>query len=715
MFTGQCIKLSRLDGDIAQLVFDRQGDAINKLDRATLLELARVVALLAADSSIRGVLVSSAKDKFIVGADIKEFGELFSRDDSALDAHMKWANQIFCDFEDLPVPSVVAINGMALGGGLEFALSGTLRMMADDALIGLPEVSLGLFPGYGGTVRLARLAGAEVAVDWIVSGKPRRAAEALAGGVVDAVSPPNLLLPQAMALLRQAISGETDANACRQKKLGGLPGDKASRDAVFSHALARLSKSIGQHQPAAQMAVEAMAQGADCVRDGALDHERQALIRVAKTQAADAMIQAFRNQQALKKLFNRHRANARPVKAAAVLGAGIMGGGIAFTSASKGVPVRLKDISQGQLDLGMAEASKQIGRQIKNGRLSEDKGQKVLASILPQLDYAGFADRDVVVEAVVENLSVKHAVLAELETAVGPNTIIASNTSSLRIDEIAAPLQRPENFVGMHFFNPVPVMALVEIIKGSRTSEVAVSTAVDYAVTMGKTPIVVQDCPGFLVNRILTPYVRAFIDLLADGVDFVRIDRVMEDFGWPMGPAYLMDVVGIDTGCHVFDVISAGYPEHMPKQERNALAVMVANKRYGQKNGIGFYRYENDPNGKPKKTVAEDSYQLLKSIQSAQPKEVSDQEISERMMLSSILEAARALEDGVVATAGELDVAMLLGIGYPQYLGGPLKYADWLGLAKIVELGEKYAHLGPQYRVTEKIRDMAAGGVGFYR
>jgi 3-hydroxyacyl-CoA dehydrogenase/enoyl-CoA hydratase/3-hydroxybutyryl-CoA epimerase/enoyl-CoA isomerase len=266
----------------------------------------------------------------------------------------------------------------------------------------------------------------------------------------------------------------------------------------------------------------------------------------------------------------------------------------------------------------------------------------------------------------------------------------------------------------MHFFNPVPVMALVEIIKGSRTSEVAVSTAVDYAVTMGKTPIVVQDCPGFLVNRILTPYVRAFIDLVADGVDFVRIDRVMEEFGWPMGPAYLMDVVGIDTGCHVFDVISAGYPEVMPIQKNNALAVMVANKRYGQKNGIGFYRYENDPNGKPKKMVAEDSYQLLTSIHPTLPKAVSDEEIIERLMLSSILEAARALEDGVVATAGELDVAMLLGIGYPQYIGGPLKYADWLGMPKVVELGEKYGYLGPQYRVTDKIRAMAVSGERFY-
>ncbi|MBL8404251.1 MAG: fatty acid oxidation complex subunit alpha FadB [Dechloromonas sp.] len=714
MFSGQTIKLNRLDGGIAHLVFDRQGDSINKLDRKTLEELESVVALLTGDSSLRGVLVSSAKDKFIVGADITEFGELFSRDESALDAHMQWANRIFCDFEDLSVPSVIAINGMALGGGLEFALNGTLRVMADNAQIGMPEVSLGLFPGYGGTVRLSRLGGAEVAVDWIASGKPRRAAEALAAGVVNAVSPPDLLLARAGDFLLQAISGEIELSVCRQKKLGPLAGDKASLEAVFSYAQARLAKCMTLHQPAAAMAIEAMAKGAGAGRDDALDIERQALIRVAKTQAAGAMIQVFLNQQALKKLFNRHRANARPLKAAGVLGAGIMGGGIAFTSALKGIPVRLKDISQGQLDLGVAEAKKQVGRQIKNGRMSKEKGQQVLASIEPQLDYTGFGDRDVVVEAVIENLQIKHAVLADLEGRVGPDTVIASNTSSLRIDEIAELLRRPENFVGMHFFNPVPVMALVEIIKGSRTSDVAVSTAVDYAVTMGKTPIVVQDCPGFLVNRILTPYVRAFIDLVADGVDFVRIDRVMEEFGWPMGPAYLMDVVGIDTGCHVFDVISAGYPAVMPIQQNNALAVMVANKRYGQKNGIGFYRYEIDPAGKPKKTLAEDSYSLLKSIQISSPKAVSDQEIVERMMLSSILEAARALEDGIVATPGELDVAMLLGIGYPQYLGGPLKYAGWLGLAKIVELGEKYAHLGPQYWVTDKIRAMAVSGERFY-
>lgn len=714
MFSGQYIQLTRLDGEIAHLVFDRQGDVINKLDKPTLLEFEQTIRLLEAASDIKGILVSSAKDKFIVGADIKEFGELFSRDDAALSAHMQWANRLFCRFEDLAQPSVVAINGLALGGGMELALSGLLRVMAEDAQIGVPEVSLGLFPGYGGTVRLSRLAGVQAAVDWVASGKPHRASEALAIGVVDALSPPDSLLASARSLLQRVVSGELDQRPLYQRKEGPVSGEPQANVRILAEALAKQAKALAAHQPAAAQAIEAMSRGLTLDRDQALDEEGRVFVRVAKTQAASSMIQAFLNQQALKKQFNRHRANARPVRSAAVLGAGIMGGGIAFTSALKGVPVRLKDISQNQLDMGMAEATKQVGRQVKSGRLSEEKGARVLGSIQPQLDYTGFEDRDVVVEAVIENLSIKHAVLSDLEKMVGPETLIASNTSSLRIDEIAAPLQRPENFVGMHFFNPVPVMALVEIIKGSQTSDVAVSTAVDYAVTMGKTPIVVQDCPGFLVNRILTPYVRAFIDLVADGVDFVRIDRVMEEFGWPMGPAYLMDVVGIDTGCHVFDVISAGYPEVMPIQQRNALAVMVGQKRFGQKNGIGFYRYENDPNGKPKKTVAEDSYQLLKAIQPVESKAVSDQDIVERMMLSSILEAARALEAGVVATPGELDVAMLLGIGYPQYLGGPLKYADWLGMHRVVEIGEKHCHLGPQYRVTAKIREMAASGGRFY-
>jgi 3-hydroxyacyl-CoA dehydrogenase / enoyl-CoA hydratase / 3-hydroxybutyryl-CoA epimerase / enoyl-CoA isomerase len=346
--------------------------------------------------------------------------------------------------------------------------------------------------------------------------------------------------------------------------------------------------------------------------------------------------------------------------------------------------------------------------------MGQEKADNVLASITPQLDYTHFTSADVVIEAVVENIKVKHVVLSELEGVVREDTVIASNTSSLRIDDIAVPLKCPENFVGMHFFNPVPVMKLVEIIKGAKTSDTAVSTAVGYAVAMGKTPIVVKDCPGFLVNRVLTGYMRGFLQLIADGADFEKCDKVLEAFGWPMGPAYLEDVVGMDTGSHVSDIISAGYPDRMPPIALDALKLMAQNKRFGQKNGIGFYKYETDPNGKPKRSVAEDTRALLAQIQPNGTRDFTDQEIIERTMLPLIIEAAHAIEDGVVASPVELDQALLMGIGFPAYLGGPLKYADWLGLAHVCERADSYAKLGKAYEPTARMRAMAAAGQTYY-
>jgi 3-hydroxyacyl-CoA dehydrogenase/enoyl-CoA hydratase/3-hydroxybutyryl-CoA epimerase/enoyl-CoA isomerase len=462
------------------------------------------------------------------------------------------------------------------------------------------------------------------------------------------------------------------------------------------------------------MAVESMEASWALPIIAALDVETLKFTRVTKTQAAGSLVQAFLSEQALKKLFRAHAKDARPVKSAAVLGAGIMGGGISYASALKGVPVRMKDIAQAQLDLGMGEAEKLLARQVKSGRLTIEKSKSVLSSIVPQLDYAGFGEVDTVVEAVVENIKVKHAVLAELETMVGDDTIIASNTSSLRIDDLAVPLKRPQNFVGMHFFNPVPVMPLVEIVKGEKTSMTAVSTAVGYAAGMGKTPIVVKDCPGFLVNRILISNTRAFTQLVADGADFEKIDRAMEAFGWPMGPAYLMDVVGMDTGSHVCKVIAAGYPERMTTTWPDVLELMVEMKRYGQKSGTGFYRYEADPAGKPVKLSAPDSHDLISRVQPNGRRDFSDTEIVERLMLPMIIEASTALEEGVVATPAELDMALMLGIGFPRYTGGVLKYADWLGMDRVLALSEKHAHLGAPYRATAAMKDMAARGATFY-
>jgi 3-hydroxyacyl-CoA dehydrogenase/enoyl-CoA hydratase/3-hydroxybutyryl-CoA epimerase/enoyl-CoA isomerase len=383
----------------------------------------------------------------------------------------------------------------------------------------------------------------------------------------------------------------------------------------------------------------------------------------------------------------------------AVVGAGIMGGGIAYASALAGTSVLMKDIAQRQLDRGLEEVDRLLARQVSSGRLTGEASQAVRSRITPQLDYRGFAPVELAIEAVVENLKVKHAVLAEVEKAVSADAIVATNTSSLRVDDLAAALTRPEQFVGLHFFNPVPVMPLVEVIRGTRTSDATLATAVDYARALGKTPIVVRDCPGFLVNRLLTAYLLGFAQLIFDGADFVKVDRAMETFGWPMGPAYLADVIGLDTMSHIIDVICAGYPQRMTASALEPTKVMAAHQRYGQKSGVGFYRYETDANGRRKKVPDPDTYPLLAPSKKSGTRDFSDAEIVERMMLPMVLEAAVALEEGVVESAMALDTAMSLGLGFPKALGGPMRYADQLGRDKVVEMSKRLAHLGPLYRV----------------
>lgn len=714
LYQGETVRVTELNDGIVELCFDRAGSSINKMDKRMTQEFGEAVALLAARPGLRGVLMTSAKDVFIVGADINEFNAMFKLPESEMMASNNVSSAPLNAFEDLDVPTVCAINGYALGGGLEVAMSAVFRVMSTKAQVGLPEVKLGLFPGAGGTVRLPRVASPEVAVDWIASGRPRKAIEALESGVADAVTEPERLRDEALAMLVEAVDGRRDWRARRDRKRLPVAMETARLAEFFTTAKAKVRASSAKHQPAALVAVEIMEQAAGLARDGARALECEGFVRVAHTQAADALVQTFHNDQALKKLFRRHAENGRQVKQGAVLGAGIMGGGIAYTSALRGTPVIMKDITASQLELGMNEAEKQLAKQVKGGKLAQDKADQVLGRIHAQLDYAGFDTVDFVVEAVVENIGVKQRVLAELEQVTGADAIIASNTSSLRIDDIAAPLRRPQNFVGMHFFNPVPVMALVEVIRGARTGDMAVSTAVNYALAMGKTPIVVKDCPGFLVNRVLTAYIRAFLELVAEGADFEQIDRAMEEFGWPMGPAYLEDVIGIDTGSHVNDIISAGYAKRMPPLQNDALRLMAQHRRYGQKNGIGFYRYETASNGRPTKSAAPDTRDLLATIQPNGRKRFDDQEIVERMMLATMVEAAHAFEDGVVATPAELDMALLLGIGFPQYLGGALKYADWLGLDHVVRLGDKYGHLGAQYRATQRMQAMAASGTRYY-
>jgi 3-hydroxyacyl-CoA dehydrogenase/enoyl-CoA hydratase/3-hydroxybutyryl-CoA epimerase/enoyl-CoA isomerase len=336
-----------------------------------------------------------------------------------------------------------------------------------------------------------------------------------------------------------------------------------------------------------------------------------------------------------------------------------------------------------------------------------------LNAIRPTLSYGDFGDVDIVVEAVVENPKVKHAVLAEVEGQVGENTIIASNTSTISINYLAKALKRPQNFVGMHFFNPVHMMPLVEVIRGEHSSDEAVATTVAYAQKMGKNPIVVNDCPGFLVNRVLFPYFGGFAKLVSAGIDFTRIDKIMERFGWPMGPAYLMDVVGMDTAFHARDVMAEGFPDRRKEERDTCVDVLFRAERLGQKNGKGFYAYETDKKGKPKKVVDASITDVLAPIVYEQ-RELTDEDIINYMMIPLCLETVRCLEDGIVETAAEADMGIIYGIGFPPFRGGALRYIDSMGVAEFVALADQYAELGALYHPTEKLREMAKNGQSFF-
>ena len=713
IYEGKAITVKALENGIAELKLDLTGESVNKFNRLTLNELRQAVDALKADASVKAVILSSGKDVFLVGADITEFVESFRMPDEDLLVGNLEINQIFNDFEDLNVPTVAAINGIALGGGLEIAMAADFRVMSETAKVGLPEVKLGIYPGFGGTVRLPRLIGSDNAIEWIASGKENSAAEALKVGVVDAVVAPDKLQAAALDLARRAISGELDHKARRQPKLEKLKLNPIEAMMAFESAKGYVAGQAGPNYPAPVEAIKTIQKAANFGREKALEVEAKGFVKLAKTTVSQSLIGLFLNDQLLKKKAKVYDQQAGEIKQASVLGAGIMGGGIAYQSALKGTPILMKDIREEAIQLGLDEASKLLNKRVEKGRLEPVKMAEALNRIRPTLSYGDFKSVDIVVEAVVENPKIKQAVLAEVEDQVGEEAILASNTSTISISLLAQALKRPENFCGMHFFNPVHMMPLVEVIRGEKTSEKTIATTVAYAKKMGKNPIVVNDCPGFLVNRVLFPYFGGFAGLIGQGADFQRIDKLMEKFGWPMGPAYLMDVVGMDTAHHARDVMAEGFPDRMKESRKTAVDTLYEAKRLGQKNGKGFYVYETDKKGKPKKVADAETYALLKPVVYEQ-RDFTDDEIVQRMMIPLCLETVRCLEDGIVESAAEADMGLIYGIGFPPFRGGALRYIDSLGVAEFVALADQYADLGPLYHPTEKLREMARNGQSFF-
>ncbi|MBG6030856.1 fatty acid oxidation complex subunit alpha FadB [Proteus hauseri] len=711
LYQSENIQADWVKQGIVELIFNAKG-SINKLDTKTVAMLSEALTVLEATPGMKGVILRSEKPAFIVGADITEFLSLFDAPEEELTQWLHFSNQIFSRLEDLPVPTVSAINGYALGGGCECVLATDFRIASPDLRIGLPETKLGIMPGFGGSVRLPRLIGVDNALEIITAGKDVDAQTALKNGLIQAIVPLENLKESAISLIEQAIEGKIDWKAARHPKTAPLRLTELEHKMSFNVAKGMVMKVAGPHYPAPITAVKTIEKAAFLNRDEALALETENFVKLTRTDVAKALVGIFLNDQYVKNITKKRHAELP--KQAAVLGAGIMGGGIAYQSALKGIPVVMKDINPKSLELGMNEALSLLQKRQEKGRMSAVDMAKTLAAIQPTLNYASVSDADVVVEAVVENPKIKATVLAETEALLADNAILASNTSTIPISLLAKSLKRPENFCGMHFFNPVHRMPLVEIIKGEKTSEETINRIVSYASKMGKTPIIVNDCPGFFVNRVLFPYFAGFSLLLRDGADFIAVDKVMEKvFGWPMGPAYLLDVVGIDTANHAQAVMAQGFPDRMGTIERDAIALLYEQQRYGQKNNHGFYNYTVDKRGKKQKSV-DSQIQTLIQQNAGKTQELSQDAIIARMMIPMINEVIRCLDEGIIASPAEADIALVYGLGFPPFRGGVFRYLDTIGLAQFVADAQQYASLGPLYQIPESLKQKALRNETYY-
>lgn len=699
------------DEGLIALCLDGQG-AVNKFDRDTLSAFGHALAAARTTSGVRGLLIHSAKESFVVGADIGEFLGLFRLPAAELRHWLAEANALFNQLEDLPFPTLAAINGIALGGGCELVLACDFRLATAQLRLGLPEVKLGIMPGFGGSVRLPRLIGADNAIDWICSGRDHDAQAALKVGAIDGVIAADQLLSAASRTLLKASSGELDWPARRASKKAPLPlaGNELLMSQASSSAL--LAAQAGRHYPAPLAACQAIIKAASHERAGALAIEAEAFIPLAQSPQAEALVGVFLAEQQLKGQMKQAARRALVTQHAAVLGAGIMGGGIACQGALKGTQMVMKDIRQPALDLGLQEASRHLLGRVNKGRMSAADMAQVLGRITPSLHYYSLSNSQLVVEAVVERADIKRQVLAEVEAVVADDCIIATNTSTIPLATLAGALRRPERFCGMHFFNPVTQMPLVEVIRGAASSQATIDQVVAWAAALGKTAVVVKDCPGFFVNRVLFPYFAAFCQLLAEGVAVAHLEALMtHDFGWPMGPAQLLDVVGLDTARHAQQVMADAYPERMACAADNIIVKLVEQGWLGQKSGQGFYRWHSDANGKKQQQDAAELLTLLPQPLAEQPPAAI---LSARLLLPMINECVRCLEEGIIATPAEGDIALLFGLGFPAFRGGPFRYLDQLGLAAYLALANQLAACGPLYQPPALLQQMAAANRCFY-
>ena len=686
--------------EVAILIIDKP--PVNAIGTDVYEGLLGLFERLDKDSSVKAVVIAAAGRTFIAGADIKLLEQAARGEGGRLLLH-----PLLEKVENFSRPVVVALHGTALGGGMELAMAAHYRVAAPDAQMGQPEVNLGIIPGAEGTQRLPRLVGIAAAVEMCVSGKPIKASEALKLGLIDRIIEGDLQRGAAAFVREAAARGSHRRTRDRNEKLGS-PQQNAT---IFAAGREQAAK-IRRNMTAPLAAIEAIEAAATLPWEQGLAKEAEIANRCLKSGEALALMHAFFAERGVSKIPDIPKDTpVQEIRKVGIIGAGTMGGGIAMALVNAGIPVLLRDTDQAALDRGMATIRKNYDGYLKRGRLTPEDVEKRIAQIQPQLDYEGFADADLIIEAVFENLALKKQVFAELDKIAGPQCILASNTSTLDVDQIALATSRPERVIGLHFFSPAHLMRLVEIVRGAKTSKEVVATALATAKKLRKVGVVVGNCWGFVGNRMMLPYMREAQFLVEEGSTPQAVDKALYDFGMAMGIFAVDDMGGIDVLWRV-------------RQERKHLEKpglrrpLMTDKLYemgrlGQKTGAGWYRYDADHKPTPDPEVEALIRKTARDANIPQ-RDISKDEILERCLYVMINEGARILEEGYALRAADIDTIYLTGYGFPGYRGGPMWYADTVGLKKILEriLSFQRVH-GEFWEPAPLLRQLAESGDTF--
>lgn len=693
--------LVQLTKDNGIAVITINNPPVNALSPGVPEGISEALDQIAQDDSVKAAVLIGGGRTFVAGADIKEFGKMTSgkpRGAGLLPLLLK--------IEDSSKPVIVAIHGTAFGGGLELAMAGHYRVALSTAQVGQPEVKLGLIPGAAGTQRLPRLAGVAKAVEMCTTGNPVKAEEALKFGIVDRIIEGDLLAG-AVAFAREVSGKPVPKTRERNEKLG----NSTDNTQIFSSAReTSAKKQRGLLAPAA--AIDAVEAATKLPFEEGCKTEQKLFIDCLFSQQSKSLIHVFFSEREVTKIPDIPKETpVIPIKSAAVVGAGTMGGGIAMVLANAGIPVLLKEADQAALDRGLAIIQSNYANSVKRGRFSQQVAEERLKRITPTLTYDDFSNVELVIEAVFEGMALKKEVFKELDRVCKPGAILASNTSTLSIDEIASSTSRHEFVIGTHFFSPANVMRLLEIVRGKASSKQVIATCMQLSKTVGKVGVLVGNCRGFVGNRMFGPYRREAQFLVEEGASIEAVDKALSDFGMAMGPLATGDLAGLDVGWR----IRKEYRHLEVPGIRQPFAEdrLCELGRYGQKTGAGWYKYDDQRRATPDPAVAQLVRNWVEEAGVAQ-RQIAAEEITDRCLYALVNEGGRILEEGYALRASDIDIIYLNGYGFPAYRGGPMWYADTVGLKQVYErVSEFQRQHGEVWRPAPLLKRLADEGKTF--